>query len=138
MIGDRLKQLRKEKNLSQQALAKKLGTSSGYISELESGKKLPGTELLLSLKREYDVDLNWLVASEYVQISGELPCPSDKLCGKIGERVVTYNFDRLIEEVLVIMGELPEEGKEEVARTARRERKIADLLGQEKRNNKKK
>jgi transcriptional regulator with XRE-family HTH domain len=136
MIGERIKQLRMKKGLSQQALAKRLGTSSGYISELEQGKKMPGAELLLSLKREFDVDLNWLVASEIIMVPGNHDIPQNKLCGKVGGRVVCYNYDDLIEEVLVIMGDLPTDAKEEVARCARKERQLAELLAKEKRNNK--
>lgn len=58
MIGDQIKALRKEKRLSQQVFAAMLGTSSGYVSEIEQGKKTPGGEFFFSLKRVFDVDLN--------------------------------------------------------------------------------
>lgn len=64
MVGDRLKQIRTGKCLSQKALADLLGTSSGYISEVEQGKKMPGSEFLLSLKRELGVSLDWLLVGE--------------------------------------------------------------------------
>ena len=72
MIGDRIKQLRIEKGLSQQEFGARLGTSSGYVSEIENGKKQPGSEILFSLKREFNIDLNWLVASTSVR---EQPLP---------------------------------------------------------------
>lgn len=61
MIGDKIKTLRISKGLSQQSLAELLSTSSGYISELEKGKKKPGFDHLLSLKRVFGVDMNWLL-----------------------------------------------------------------------------
>lgn len=62
-IGDRVKSVRKSKNLTQQVFAKRLDTSSGFISEVENGVKMPGYDLLLSLKREFpDTDMNWLVS----------------------------------------------------------------------------
>ena len=64
MIGDRLKQLRKSKKLTQQELAKLINTSSGYISEIENGKKVPGGEFLLSLKRFFGVSVDWLLSGE--------------------------------------------------------------------------
>jgi transcriptional regulator with XRE-family HTH domain len=63
-LGNRLNQIRKEKGISQQAFAAMLNTSSGYISEIEQGKKMPGSEFLLSLWRVFGVDLNWFLAGE--------------------------------------------------------------------------
>ena len=64
MLGDRFKSIRKEKGLTQKAFAAALATSSGYISEIEAGKKIPGGELLTSLKRVFNVDINWLLVGE--------------------------------------------------------------------------
>lgn len=63
-LGNRLNQIRKDKGLSQQAFAAMLDTSSGYISEIEQGKKMPGSEFLLSLWRVFGVDLNWFLTGE--------------------------------------------------------------------------
>jgi transcriptional regulator with XRE-family HTH domain len=63
-LGNRLNQVRKDKGLSQQAFAAMLNTSSGYISEIEQGKKMPGSEFLLSLWRVFGVDLNWFLTGE--------------------------------------------------------------------------
>jgi transcriptional regulator with XRE-family HTH domain len=63
-LGSRLNQIRKDNGLSQQAFAAMLNTSSGYISEIEQGKKMPGSEFLLSLWRVFGVDLNWFLAGE--------------------------------------------------------------------------
>jgi len=65
MIGARIKKLRKQNKLSQQAFASLLTTSSGYISEVEQGKAQPGSNFLVSLKRAFpDLDLNWLLTGE--------------------------------------------------------------------------
>lgn len=61
MIGDRIRKKRKEKGLTQQALASLIGTSSGFICEVEQGKKVPGGTILLSLKRELGVSIDWLL-----------------------------------------------------------------------------
>lgn len=63
-LGKRLNQIRKDRALSQQAFAAMLDTSSGYISEIEQGKKMPGSEFLLSLWRVFEVDLNWFLTGE--------------------------------------------------------------------------
>jgi len=64
MIGTRLKQIRKEKGLTQQAFATKIATSASYVSEIEKGKKIPGGDLLSALKQEYGIDINWLLTGE--------------------------------------------------------------------------
>ena len=61
MIGKRIKQLRASKKLSQQQLADEIGSSSGYISEIESGKTIPGGTRLLSLKRFFGISIDWLL-----------------------------------------------------------------------------
>lgn len=64
MIGKRIKQLRVSKKLTQQQLADKIASSSGYISEMESGKAIPGGTRLLSLKRYFGVSIDWLLTGE--------------------------------------------------------------------------
>lgn len=70
-LGNRLNQLRKDKGLSQQAFAAMLDTSSGYISEIEQGKKMPGSEFLISLWRVFGVDLNWFLTGEEKEAAGK-------------------------------------------------------------------
>lgn len=64
MLGERLKNIRDGKGLTLKAFATALGTSPGFLSEVENGKKMPGFELIDSLKRIYAVDLNWLLTGE--------------------------------------------------------------------------
>ena len=62
LIGKRLKQLRKHLGLSQKEFADRLHTSSGYISEIEQSKKIPGGELLFLLRQNFDANINWILA----------------------------------------------------------------------------
>jgi transcriptional regulator with XRE-family HTH domain len=64
MLGERLKWIRKEKGLTQKAFSEPLGTSSGYISEVEQGKKTPGSDFLVSLSRVWGVCIDWLLTGE--------------------------------------------------------------------------
>ncbi|WZB74650.1 helix-turn-helix transcriptional regulator [Achromobacter insuavis] len=63
-IGARIHGVRKAAGLNQQGFAARLGTSSGHISELETGKSVPGGKFLLSLKREFRIDIDWLLTGE--------------------------------------------------------------------------
>lgn len=56
-IGLFLKELRKEKNLTQEELSEKLGVSRRSVSRWETGNTLPDLDLLIELSDFYDVDL---------------------------------------------------------------------------------
>ena len=57
-IGFKIKALRKREGLTQVEFAKILGlSSSGFISEVESGLKMPGGEFLISLSRVFHIDI---------------------------------------------------------------------------------
>jgi len=64
MIGFHIKKIRKEKKMSQQSFADKLSTSSGHISDIENGKKIPGGSFFISLKREFNVNINWILTGQ--------------------------------------------------------------------------
>lgn len=64
-FGTKLRALRKRRNLSITELATLLGyTSHGYISEIETGKKLPTIELALKIARLFDVTTDELLKDE--------------------------------------------------------------------------
>jgi len=61
-IGERLREFRKSKDLKQVPFCEQIGISSGYLSEVENGKKTPGGDILISLLREFpDIDIRWLL-----------------------------------------------------------------------------
>ena len=60
-IGYRIKCIRKENNLNQIQFAKSIGISQGNLSEIEMGKSNPSTETLISIRTQYNVNLNWLL-----------------------------------------------------------------------------
>jgi transcriptional regulator with XRE-family HTH domain len=61
MLGQKIKEVRKNNRLTQIEFGNMLGTSSGHISDVENGKKMPGGELLCRLCELFDVDANWLL-----------------------------------------------------------------------------
>lgn len=60
-IGLRVKQVRAGSGLNQRDFAAKLGISNGGISQIESGKTVPGGDFLLRIHQEFGVDLTWLL-----------------------------------------------------------------------------
>ena len=63
-IGSFLKELRKEKNLTQEQLAEYLNTSRRTISRWETGNNLPDLDILIELSDYYDVELRELIDGE--------------------------------------------------------------------------
>lgn len=64
MIGDRIKQIRKINDLNQIEFANTIGISQGTLSDIENERCNPSVETLLSLKKKYATDLNWLLSGK--------------------------------------------------------------------------
>ena len=60
MIKDRLKELRKEKKLTQSQLAKKLEVNQSTIAGIEIGRREPSNELMIKLSNFFNVSLDYL------------------------------------------------------------------------------
>ena len=63
-LGKNIKFLRRLSGLNQTAFARAFETSQSRISEYETGKRLPPTELLIRLADEYQVSFDWLFTGE--------------------------------------------------------------------------
>lgn len=59
-VGENLRNIRKEKKLYQETLAKEIGTSHSLISEYESGKKLVSLTYGYAICKRYGVSLDYL------------------------------------------------------------------------------
>lgn len=57
LIGLRVRELRRAKNMSQETLAEKVGISSKYISSIERGKENPTLDTLIGLSKSLNVDI---------------------------------------------------------------------------------
>lgn len=72
-IANRLVNLRKRNNLSQEALAEKLGISRQAVSKWERAEASPDTDNLILLARLYDISLDELLRTE-----DEIPRPEEE------------------------------------------------------------
>lgn len=61
LSGNRIKEIRKEKNLTQVKLAKILNTSQSVIAEYESKKNLIGTAFLYTFCSKYKISADYLL-----------------------------------------------------------------------------
>jgi transcriptional regulator with XRE-family HTH domain len=62
IFGLKVKALRQEKGLSYQQLAEKTGMSLSYVHDIETGKKFPKADKILSLAKVLGVDYDYLVS----------------------------------------------------------------------------
>lgn len=65
-IGRFIASIRKEKNITQNELAEKLGVSDRTIGNWENGRNMPDVSLFKPLCEELDVTLNDLLSEEKV------------------------------------------------------------------------
>ena len=63
-IGTYLKELRKEKNLTQEQIAEKFGVSQRSVSRWENGNTMPDISVLIELADFYGVDLREILNGE--------------------------------------------------------------------------
>ena len=77
ILGDKLYQLRKDKGISQEELADKLGVSRQAISKWERGEALPDTDNLISIAKLYEVSLDQLVGNTNVVQEAPTTQPTD-------------------------------------------------------------
>lgn len=75
-FGERLKFSRAEAGMSQEDLAKLLGTKKGSISRYERGDVSPGAEVLSMMCCHLNIDANWLLTGLHVDKAGDVPKPN--------------------------------------------------------------
>ena len=60
-LGEKIKSLRKEKNLTQEQLAKRLWVTKSSVSSYESGLKYPSLDTLIKLAYIFNVSTDYLL-----------------------------------------------------------------------------
>lgn len=63
-FGERLRDLRQEKNIGQVELAAKIGVSKGIISLWEQGKREPTLSSLVAIADYFNVTIDYLIGRE--------------------------------------------------------------------------
>lgn len=64
MIGERIKQIRKEQKISQTKFAAEFGISQAYVSKIEKGTENPSDTLLKFISYKYCISFEWLKTGE--------------------------------------------------------------------------
>ena len=82
-FGARMHALRCERELTQEAVATRIGISQKYLSELERGEKSPSWETLVAIAHQgFDIELATLMFGIDVDLGSEVKDLSDVLAGR--------------------------------------------------------
>lgn len=106
--AEKIKEIRKQKGLSQEQLAEVLDVSRQCVTKWEAGKCYPEADNLLVLAREFDVSLDWLFSEEVcvshskedaeISHSGGLDTTLEKILNnndQLSRRTVTTGYAEL-------------------------------------------
>lgn len=61
MVGMRISQLRRERNMTQRDLARALNVSPSAIGMYEQGRRQPSADLIVAICQEFSVSTQWLL-----------------------------------------------------------------------------
>jgi len=72
LLGKRIKELRKQKEYTQDYLAEKLKIEPRQLSKLETGKHYPSFETIVSLLETFDITFEELISYKHLSSNEEL------------------------------------------------------------------
>ena len=117
-IGNFLKELRKEKNLTQEQVADKLGVSGRTISRWETGAYMPDISLIVDIAEMYDVNVRDIIDgerkdinmnSEVKEVAIKMADYSTMQIDSIKKWIKTLSVSLLIVSVFLVIMELVSE-----------------------------
>nr|DAK85609.1 MAG TPA: Repressor protein CI [Caudoviricetes sp.]DAZ55459.1 MAG TPA: Repressor protein CI [Caudoviricetes sp.] len=82
-MNERIKQIRKDAGLTQEKFAERIGLKQNSIALIESGKRTPSEQTVLSICREFKVRQEWLRTGDGDPYKEALP--DKKLAAFIGD-----------------------------------------------------
>lgn len=87
-LADRIKKIRKEKNLKQAELGEILGVKETTVTSWETGARSPAEPVLIAICREFNINEKWLNTGE-----GEMFRPISR-----SEKIATFAGDLMKDE----------------------------------------
>lgn len=107
LLGKRVREVRKEKGISQADLAVKCKTSAQYLSQIENGKKQASLQILITIAEALEVSLDELLVGNQVKNLAEY---SNEVA-RVFEDCSSYE-KRILFEMLVAMKSVIRDNKE--------------------------
>lgn len=102
---ERIKELRKNLNLSQDAFGKKLGVTGTAVSRIEKGERSLTEQMALAICREFRVNYYWLT-------KGQLPMFTGTPENVVDEIAEDYNLDEIDKKIIQKYLELDDEHRQ--------------------------
>ena len=100
--GERVREIRKELNLTLEKFGEKLGVGKTAISKIEKGENSLTDQMLKSICREYNANYDYLMNGEGEMFDDLPQTVLDELC-------VQYNLDDLDRSLVEMYIEMPEQ-----------------------------
>lgn len=100
LIGNRIKQKRKQHEKTQSCLAKEVHLSSKYISQLERGARRPSLESLVNISRKLDTNIEFFISGTLIDSKEYLHRDISKITAEFTskEMLLLYKIINLIKE----------------------------------------
>lgn len=99
MFPKRLRQLRKEKGLTQVTLAKTLGVSKGTVAMWETGKRMPGYDMLVRLSELFDKRVDYIIGTSEGHRSAAL---TEEDVVQLGEWAVEEDYEDMLRKYALL------------------------------------
>ena len=99
MFPERLKQLRKEKGLTQVTLAEELGVSKGTVAMWETGKRMPGFDMLARLSELFDKRVDYIIGTSEDRRSATL---TEEEVAQLGEWAVEEDYEDMLRKYALL------------------------------------
>lgn len=100
--GERVREIRKELNLTLEKFGEKLGVGKTAISKIEKGRVNLSDQMAISICREYNVNYDFLIDGEGEMFDGLPQTVLDELCAQ-------YDLDDLDRSLVEMYLEMPEQ-----------------------------
>lgn len=122
-IGNNMRKIRKEKNLTLQQIADKMNCSPQNIAQYENGKRMPKLETLQKIASVLDVDINKLLGNERFPFEPELRETYVNFDNKERHHLLIHHYDEMgrigrdsLIEILAYLKILNDDGQMEASK----------------------
>jgi transcriptional regulator with XRE-family HTH domain len=127
MIGQRLREYRKNKGFKIKELANIIGFSQGGLSDIENEKADPSTQTLLKLVQNTDINLAWL-------LTGKGPMKWSGYPMSVAESVSCYGpeVDNISAKILALLEDMPEDDRRDILKSIEEKKLLRELIEERK------
>ena len=99
MFPERLKQLRKETGLTQVTLAEELGVSKGTVAMWETGKRMPGFDMLARISELFDKRVDYIIGTSDDHRSATL---TEEEVAQLGEWDIEEDYEDMLRKYALL------------------------------------